>query len=451
MSQLNRFRAFRQAIYEKVLTKEREAQFELLDALLASPRGCSFAELTLLPRFRRQWPSAYAALERGAHNQEALEAMLLAQLPQDCPVRLFALDESVWPHPEADTLPDRGYLYSGTSAAKRTANDGRGITIGHSYSTLAFIAEPGTSWTLPISTERVSSQDDAVAVGAEQVRRLCQGAGTETTLDVLCGDSRYGNHRFMGAMADLEMGVLVCLRRNRVLYRDPSPGQYKGIGRRPVHGAPFRFRDSSSWGDADQRIVLETTRFGQVELRLWHGLHAKEDHTVRFSVLCAFTHLERARAGKPLWLAWLAPDAALQRALPVSQLWWWYRGRPGIESCFRFRKQHLLWTDPALGTIAACDNWTRLVTLAQWQLYLARTLVEQVVLPWQRPQPERLTPERVKQSIGRHFAAFGTPARAPQRRGTSSGWPKGKPRKRRERHRVVRKPRKRRAKGKKAT
>ncbi len=111
MSQLNRLRAFRQAIYEKVLTKEREAQFELLDALLASPRGCSFAELTLSPRFRRQWPSAYAALERGAHNQTALEAMLFAQLPQEPPVRLFVLDESVWPHPEAHTLPDRGYQW----------------------------------------------------------------------------------------------------------------------------------------------------------------------------------------------------------------------------------------------------------------------------------------------------------------------------------------------------
>ena len=66
MSQLNRLRAFRQAIYENGLGKETDAQFELLDALLVARRGCSFAELTLSPLFRRQWPSAYAALERGS-------------------------------------------------------------------------------------------------------------------------------------------------------------------------------------------------------------------------------------------------------------------------------------------------------------------------------------------------------------------------------------------------
>ncbi len=443
MSQLNRLQSFRQVLYDEVFTKENDAQFELLDALLASPHRTCFAELTLSPLFRRQWPSAYAALNRGSHDRDALEALLFDQLPTLQPLRLFALDESAWPHPEAATLPDRGFLYSGTRAARRTAHDGRGLTIGHSYSALAFVAETQSSWTLPVSIERVETKDDAITVGLAQIKRFVEGAGRRTTLDVICADARYGNDRFLGALPEGQVAALVCLRRNRVLYFDPTAEQYAGRGRYPRHGAAFRFHDASTWPDPAQRLRVEDARYGQVELRLWHGLHAKADHRVRFSVLGVWAHLERARPDKPLWLAWRAPTEELQTQVPATYLWSWYQARAGIEASFRFRKQALLWTAPCLGTLPGCDNWTALVTLAQWHLWRSRDLVTEVVLPWQRSQGRALTPTRVKQSLAGYFGALGTPAEAPQRRGKAPGWPQGKPRKRRDRHRVVRKGRKR--------
>ena len=84
------------------------------------------------------------------------------------------------------------------------------------------------------------------------------------------------------------------------------------------------------------------------------------------------------------------------------------------------------------------DRWTMLVTLAQWQLYLARELVVDAPLPWQKPQAS-LTPGRVQQGLGPLFTQFSTPALAPKRRGTSPGWPQGLPRTRPERHSVVKK------------
>ena len=66
--QINNLIEFRQAIYENGLRDYRDAQFELIDALLANQRVNSFAELSLSPLYRRAWASAYMAIEAG--NQE---------------------------------------------------------------------------------------------------------------------------------------------------------------------------------------------------------------------------------------------------------------------------------------------------------------------------------------------------------------------------------------------
>ena len=71
--QFNKLTEFRQAVYERGLSKARDAQFELVDALLLSGHIRSFPELSLSPVFRRQWPSAYAAIEDGEQDQAWLE------------------------------------------------------------------------------------------------------------------------------------------------------------------------------------------------------------------------------------------------------------------------------------------------------------------------------------------------------------------------------------------
>ncbi len=77
-----------------------------------------------------------------------------------------------------------------------------------------------------------------------------------------------------------------------------------------------------------------------------------------------------------------------------------------------------------------------LVSIAQWELFLARGVVQDCPLPWQ-PAQGQLTPERTLQSLGATFRHTGTPAADPQPRGNSPGWPQGMPRTRPKRHRVV--------------
>ena len=68
--------AFRYAIYEHGFTNRRDAQFELLDAVLLSSAIHSFPELSCLPIFRRRWPSVYAAIEDGRQDTAWLQQYL---------------------------------------------------------------------------------------------------------------------------------------------------------------------------------------------------------------------------------------------------------------------------------------------------------------------------------------------------------------------------------------
>lgn len=159
MEQRSRLTRFRQALYDRVLTRRRDAQQELLDALLLSPPVHSFPELSLSPAFKRQWHSLYKALEAGEQDEKACRELIAGQLPRR-PVMVFPLDESAWPRPDAATLEDRGCVHSATPAI-----DGAGIVIGPSYSVLAYCAEPASSWTLPVSIRRVPTKSDAISVG----------------------------------------------------------------------------------------------------------------------------------------------------------------------------------------------------------------------------------------------------------------------------------------------
>ena len=101
--QINNLIEFRQAIYENGLTDYRDAQFELIDALLANQRVNSFAELSLSPLYRRAWASDYLAVEAGNQESDWIRSRLLEQLPLS-EVVVLPIDTTVWPHPSARTL-----------------------------------------------------------------------------------------------------------------------------------------------------------------------------------------------------------------------------------------------------------------------------------------------------------------------------------------------------------
>jgi len=110
--------------------------------------------------------------------------------------------------------------------------------------------------------------------------------------------------------------------------------------------------------------------------------------------------VERLPSGgspKPLWLWWsrTTTDAAL-----ADTVWPCFLRRFDLEHTFRYWKQHLGWTRPALRDPLAADRWTALVMAVYTQLRLARPLTGDLRRPWERPLPiERLTPGRVRRGF----------------------------------------------------
>ena len=229
------------------------------------------------------------------------------------------------------------------------------------------------------------------------------------------------------------------MRKNRVLYHAPEPKPDKSPGRPRKHGRRFAFKEPESWGEPAEFIPLEHPYWGQVQLRRWHNLHGKGTAEISFDVVQVQVHLERTKPPAPLWLLWLAPpNIPIGIEVTAETIWSGYDHRWPIEPNIRFRKQQLMWTSPQFHTPQAGDRWSIIVSLAVWTLYLARPIAQDCPLPWQPPQI-KLTPTRVRQAIVDIFAQIGTPATSPQSRGNSPGWPKGKQRKRRKRHPVVKK------------
>lgn len=422
--------AFREAIYQEGLTRYRDAQFELVDAILCNQRPGSFAELTLTPTRRRGWGSAYAALENGRQEEERVRRLFCKHMPpQD--VQVLALDTTVWPHPGARTLSELAYEY-------RTTKTKRGFMFvkGHRYSLLDWVPERGRSWALPIDSRRLAPNRSTIWVAIEQVKDLCRRRAAQAQVQghlAVVADTRYGTHHFLGPLQDEPCAVVVRLRKDRVLYGPAPP--YGGRGRPRKHGHRFVFKDPESWPSPDAETKFDDERWGQVHLRAWNNVHAREDNTANFNILLAEVHLERQRRPQPLWLAFQGAEG-----FTIQEVWQWFDHRWAIEPSIRFRKQRLHWTLPAWQRTDRCDRWTLLTEMAYWQLFLARQAIVDQPLPWQQPQAG-LTPGRVLQSFALLFGQIETPARSVKQRGKSSGWQKGRRRRPPPRFSVMRRSR----------
>jgi hypothetical protein len=284
---------------------------------------------------------------------------------------------------------------------------------------------------------RVPSTQTAQEVGAEQIQALALArADFMEALDIIAADGKYDNAGFLRRVKGLRCGILARLRCDRVLYGPPPPPTGKK-GRPRVHGARFAFKEPQTWGTPDEVMELEDPYWGKVRLERWYGLHEKKGADVSYHVIRACVHLERDTPPPALWLAWLAPET-MPAEVTVETIWRAYNCRWPVEPAIQFRKEILGWTQPRFQSKEVGDRWSELTTIAYWLLFLARPIVEDKPLPWQKPQ-QRLTPRRVQQSLQPIIELIGSPARPPKKRENAPGWPRGRLRSPKQRYAVVKK------------
>jgi hypothetical protein len=179
---------------------------------------------------------------------------------------------------------------------------------------------------------------------------------------------------------------------------------------------------------------VDDPKLGQVRICVWHNLHFRKASGHPMTLLKVERSTQHTgKVVKPMWLAWIG-----EQMLPLAQVWRLYLRRFTIDHWYRFAKQRLHWTLPKLSTPKQCERWSDLMPMITWELWLARDIVADKPLPWQKPIA-KLTPGRVAQAMGGILAAIDTPASAPKPRGKSPGWIQGQARLRRTRYPVVKK------------
>ena len=146
-------------------------------------------------------------------------------------------------------------------------------------------------------------------------------------------------------------------------------------------------------------------------MKAWHGLHPRVIGRGRWAehggappivrgtaIRIEVEHLPKRTSGtkKTLWPFWSGagePD--------LDRCWRAYLRRFDIEHTFRFIKNTMGWTTPSLCTPDQADRWTWLMIAAYTRLRLARPLVDDLRLPWERRiDPGKLTPARVRRGFG---------------------------------------------------
>ncbi len=357
---------------------------------------------------------------------------------------VWSVDVTGHPRPYARTLKDRQMIYQPTPIAGN-----RPVNIGHRYS--GVFAHPPRRpgepvWAPPLSIQRVPSEEDPEVTGARQVLGLVKEGRAQgwwhpqDLVVVLLADSKYGKPAVVQALAAEEQVVLVSrLRRKRVFYRrlEPPPAP-RPRGRPRVYGERLTLADETPALPPDEQVRIPAEDGpGTWEIALWRQMVARgrADQPATLVRVRRLDAQGQPRHPRPLWLQLsgarrdtLRPEAALH-----------YRQRFDGEHTLRFFKQRLLVTRFLTPDAEREEHWWLLAQLAYIQLWFARHQVPGGRYLWQKHLPVRpLGPGDVQRGWGGFFAHLSVQPRPRKPRGKSPGWPRGKRRQRRPRHKVVR-------------
>jgi DDE family transposase len=426
---LSELRTLRTALYGS-LGRRRDALFEMIDATSCGGAVDSLPHLSLVPVYQRRHGSVYAALSRGRLNTQELSATFVRH-PLAGGQPAFAVDVSVVARCDAETSPGRAYYHH---PSRHSA--GQPIVAGWAYSWVAQLGTERSSWTAPVDAVRLVPGERPETVAIRQVQalalRLAHGP-----VPLFVFDAGYSPSVLTVALADRRAAVLVRFRNDRVFFHSAQP-RVRGHGGRPRrHGTAFRCGNQSTWGQPDLLLEEQDAACGHVEVRCWSGLHGRVAQAPGKGV-------GRGRGPhQPLAIGWVIRvtlDRTPNQARPLKPLWLWYAGptppdpqlvwrayvhRFDVEHTLRFCKERLGWDRARVRTPEQMDRWTWVVLAAYTQLRLARGLIADCRLPWERPRPpDQLTPWRVLRGFGNLVGTLGTPANAPQPCGLSPGRPK---------------------------
>lgn len=445
---LTKLKNFRHKIFQ-CFSARSGATMDLIDALSSNVTATSAVQLSLNTPFRRKYGSVRDAITHFSADpkqQMNIERCLI----QECdattetrPFRLFALDCTAAPRKYAKTLTDKGIVH-----APNVVPGNKPITVGHQYSVVGYLPERSLEndnipWMLPLSTCRVETNTNGIAVGTQQMNRVLGSFAKD--LSVIVGDTAYSCPEFIEGIQKHENAVLVArLKGNRILNQKALAKILKPTGRRERghelwYGAEFNMKDECTWHVPDECITHSLiTRKGKqfmVHIRAWNDMLVRQKNGIPmneypFRVLRIRITDEQGNFvyKRPMWLM---VSGNRRQELSLTEIWKSYSRRYDIEHYFKFGKTRLLMDKFQTPDTKHEESWWQIAALAYAQLYMSRTLATNLPNPWERYLPEMnrhaaiKSARQVQKSFTKITAAIGTPASAPKPRGKPLGRLKG--------------------------
>ena len=174
---------------------------------------------------------------------------------------MLAGDSSRWNRPCAKCLKDRTFAGGNQSA----------VTVGQSYSSLAWIPEERGSWALPLRHERITSFETPTSRAAFQLKQVTR------PLDVrplAFYDRGYGNASFVNQTQGIEADLLLRLASNRCVYGVPPA--YKGRGAPAKHGHKLKLNAPQTWSLPTEIVEVDDPKLGRVRVTRWSAYHFRK-------------------------------------------------------------------------------------------------------------------------------------------------------------------------------
>jgi hypothetical protein len=355
--------------------------------------------------------------------------------PEKRPFALFAIDCTPNERLFAKTLEDRTMVYAPNKVSGQIP-----VTIGHQYSLLAFLPERETmssTWIIPLSMQRVKSEEKGPEVGLEQLKKILDLPELKETFCVEVSDCAYSSQKCIkSAEQSPNLVHIARLRGNRVFYHPIRYSQNEEElsnmvkrGRPKKYGEGFRLNSPPKIEEV--KIFYRKTKSGRiirVMCERWKDLLIKGEcncaplDVVRVTVI---NEQEQSVYPRPLWLVVVGEK---RMTLTLEQIFDSYSQRYDIEHFFRFGKTKMLLDKFQTPNVVQEENWWWLCTGAYVMLYKSRFLANDLPYPWEKKKPPSAveqSPSRVQRDYKRIITEIGAMTSFPKPRGKSLGRKKG--------------------------
>lgn len=458
---VNRVKQFREKIYQ-FFPSRRDAAMELVDSLASNTQAKSVVELSLNPLHRRNYCSITRSIDefyaRTTPEDKQQQNKKLTQILSECcpslqkrPYHLFALDCTSNPRVFAKTLRDRGIVH-----APNPIYNNLPITIGHQYSMAVYLpeklSEDISPWVIPLSCERVSTDQKGTLVGMEQINRCIAQTIFKGKLCVSVGDCAYSDSGCISqANKHPEQVHVGRAKNNRVFYNALPNKKQKSRGRPKRYGKKFRL-NAKRLRIADESTELKITstkgKEFTVTIECWNNMlmrGKKGFDTSKMPLRLLKIRVYDSLSGELMFKRpmWLIVSGKRQSELSLTNVYHIYRQRFDIEHFFKFGKNRLMMNKIQTPETDHEEAWWQFTIMAYAQLYVCRTLADYIPTPWEKYLEKFKisgrdnSPTQVQKCFSRIICGIGTPAQPPKPRHKSIGRIKGAIQPKREHHPVI--------------